>query len=118
MSVGASIQPYLFSISIRAQTDTGYTAERMQGKWLRLYLDVMSNIRPTAQRNADQDYSTRLHLKPVHCWCGVRARLHRRYGNDTLTLTVNDQMYLGAGEAKSNTKQVGDDANASMTRRR
>lgn len=29
-----------------------------------------------------------------------------RYGNDTLTLTVNDQMYLGAGEAKSDTKQV------------
>eukprot|EP00903_Cladosiphon_okamuranus_P015261 g14103.t1 len=27
------------------------------------------------------------------------------YGNDTLTLTVNDQMYLGAGQAKSDTKQ-------------
>ncbi|CAM9116300.1 unnamed protein product, partial [Choristocarpus tenellus] len=27
-------------------------------------------------------------------------------GNDTLTITVNDQMYIGAGEAKSDTKKV------------
>ncbi|CAM9734048.1 unnamed protein product [Scytosiphon promiscuus] len=34
-----------------------------------------------------------------------RGRLNW-FGNDTLTLTINDQMYLGAGEAKSDTKKV------------
>lgn len=33
-------------------------------------------------------------------WCS------RRYGRDMLTLTVNDQMYLGSGTPKSDTKQV------------
>lgn len=36
----------------------------------------------------------------------THLRCSRRYGRDTLTLTANDQMYLGSGESKSDTKQV------------
>lgn len=68
---------------------------------MHLFLGDGDHMSSAALENviADTSYVPKICLFVISSLCD-------RHGNDTLTLTVNDQMYLGAGEAKSVTKQV------------